>query len=112
MSARRKTKSAEPANIAAGPPDERVDKRSSILDAATEIFLDGGYLGTSMDEIAAKAGVAKQTVYAHFSNKRDLFIAMVSALSNQASDRVHVGVPGFREGDDLKRYLTDYAVRQ
>lgn len=39
-----------------------------------------------MDEIAARAGVAKQTVYAHFSNKRDLFVAMVSALSNQASD--------------------------
>jgi hypothetical protein len=37
---------------------------------------------------------------------------MVSALSNQASDRVHVVVPEFREGDDLKRYLTDYAVRQ
>lgn len=65
-----------------------------------------------MDEIAAKAGVAKQTVYAHFSTKRDLFVAMVSALTNQASDRVHVGVPAFREGDDLKRYLTDYAVRQ
>jgi TetR/AcrR family transcriptional repressor of mexJK operon len=65
-----------------------------------------------MDEIAVKAGVAKQTVYAHFSNKRDLFIAMVSALSNHASDRVHVGAPEFHEGDDLKRYLTDYAVRQ
>jgi AcrR family transcriptional regulator len=65
-----------------------------------------------MDEIAAKARVAKQTVYAHFSNKRDLFVAMVSALTNQASDRVHVGVPEFHEGDDLKRYLTDYAVRQ
>jgi TetR/AcrR family transcriptional regulator, mexJK operon transcriptional repressor len=112
MSARRKTKLAQPVHIEAGSPDRSADKRSSILNAAAEIFLDGGYLGTSMDEIAAKAGVAKQTVYAHFSNKRDLFIAMVSALSNQASDRVHVGVPEFREGDDLKRYLTDYAVRQ
>src|SRR5260370_2096660 len=105
-------KTANPVNVEAGPPDRSADKRSSILNAAAEIFLDGGYLGTSMDEIADKGGVAKQTVYAHFSNKRDLFIAMVSALTNQASDRVHVGVPEFREGDDLKRYLTDYAVRQ
>jgi TetR/AcrR family transcriptional repressor of mexJK operon len=112
MSAPRKMKTAKPVNIEAGPPDRRADKRSSILNAAAEIFLDGGYLGASMDEIAAKARVAKQTLYAHFSNKRDLFIAMVSALSNRASDRVHVGVPEFREGDDLKRYLTDYAVRQ
>ena len=65
----------------------------------------------SIDEVAAKAHVAKQTVYAHFSNKRELFVAMVSTLTNEASDRVHVGVPEFREGDDLKGYLTDYAVR-
>lgn len=105
-------KAAKPPDLKAGPPDRNAGKRSSILNAAAEIFLNGGYLGTSMDEIAAKAGVAKQTVYAHFSNKRDLFIAMVSALTNQASDRVHVGVPEFREGDDLKRYLSDYAFRQ
>jgi TetR/AcrR family transcriptional regulator, mexJK operon transcriptional repressor len=103
-------KTAKP--VKAGPPYRSADKSSSILNAAAKIFLGGGYLGASMDEIAAKAGVAKQTVYSHFSNKRDLFIAMVSALSNQASDRVHVGVPEFREGDDLKRYLTEYAVRQ
>ncbi len=101
-----------PNPVKAGPPNRSADKRSSILNAAAEIFLDGGYLGTSVDQVAAKAGVAKQTVYAHFSNKRDLFVAMVSALTNQASDRVHIGVPEFREGDDLKRYLTDYAVRQ
>jgi TetR/AcrR family transcriptional repressor of mexJK operon len=105
-------KTAKPADVEAGPRGRSADKRSSILNAAAEIFLNGGYLGTSMDEIAAKARVAKQTVYAHFSNKPDLFVAMVSALTNQASDRVHVGVPKFHEGDDLKRYLTDYAVRQ
>jgi len=110
---RRKMKTEKPADVLeAGPRDRSADKRSSILNAAAEIFLNGGFLGTSMDEIAAKARVAKQTVYAHFSNKRDLFVAMVSALTNQASDRVHVGVPEFHEGDDLKRYLTDYAVRQ
>jgi TetR/AcrR family transcriptional regulator, mexJK operon transcriptional repressor len=106
-------KTEKPADVLeARPRDRSADKRSSILNAAAEIFLNGGFLGTSMDEIAAKARVAKQTVYAHFSNKRDLFVAMVSALTNQASDRVHVGVPEFHEGDDLKRYLTDYAVRQ
>jgi TetR/AcrR family transcriptional regulator, mexJK operon transcriptional repressor len=106
-------KTGKPADVLeAKPRDRSADKRSSILNAAAEIFLNGGFLGTSMDEIAAKARVAKQTVYAHFSNKRDLFVAMVSALTNQASDRVHVGVPEFHEGDDLKRYLTDYAVRQ
>ena len=112
MTVRRKMKTAKPADVKAGPRDRSADKRFSILNAAAEIFLNRGYLGTSMDEIAAKARVAKQTVYAHFSNKRDLFVAMVSALTNQASDRVHAGVSEFHEGDDLKRYLTNYAVRQ
>jgi TetR/AcrR family transcriptional regulator, mexJK operon transcriptional repressor len=96
----------------AGKPDPKTSKRSSILNAAADIFLNGGYLGASMDDIASKAGVAKQTVYAHFSTKRDLFVAMVSTLSNQASDRVHIGVPEFRDGDDLEHYLRDYAIRQ
>lgn len=112
VTVRRKMKTAKSADLDAGTGDRSADKRSSILNAAAEIFLSGGYLGASMDEIAAKARVAKQTVYAHFSNKRDLFVAMVSALTNQASDRVHVGVSEFHEGDDLKRYLTDCAVRQ
>ena len=38
-------------------------KRRAILDAATGVFLQKGYLATNMDEIAALAAVSKQTVY-------------------------------------------------
>ena len=93
-------------------PDRQADKPRAILEAAAEIFLDDGYLGASMDDIAEKAAVAKQTVYAHFSSKRALFVAMASALTNEASDRVHKDVPQFHDGDDLERFLTDYALRQ
>ena len=88
------------------------DKRAAVLEAAAKVFLDGGYLGASMDQIAELAGVSKQTVYAYFSNKETLFIAMASALSNQASDRVHNHVAEFTDGGDLEAYLVDYAVRQ
>lgn len=88
------------------------DKRAAVLEAAAKVFLDGGYLGASMDQIAELAGVSKQTVYAYFSNKETLFIAMASALSNQTSDRVHNHVAEFTDGGDLEAYLVDYAVRQ
>jgi AcrR family transcriptional regulator len=88
------------------------EKRAAVLEAAARVFLDGGYLGASMDQIAELAGVSKQTVYAYFSNKETLFVAMASALSNQASDRVHNRVAEFTDGDDLEAYLLDYAVRQ
>lgn len=87
-------------------------KRAAVLEAAAKVFLSGGYLGASMDEIADLAGVSKQTVYTYFSNKEALFAAMASALSNEASDRVQNSVAEFGEDDDLEGYLVGYAVRQ
>ena len=88
------------------------DKRAAILEAAADIFLQGGYLGASMDDIAAAAGVAKQTVYSYFPNKKSLFAEMVSAISHQASDRVHDESPEFHGEGDVATYLADYARRQ
>jgi TetR/AcrR family transcriptional repressor of mexJK operon len=48
-----------------------------VLDAATDLFLARGFAGTSMDAIAARAGVSKLTVYAHFEDKDRLFQAIV-----------------------------------
>lgn len=58
-------------------------KRRAILAAATEVFLQNGYLGASMDEVAAKAAVSKQTVYKQFSDKRNLFAEIIDGTSDQ-----------------------------
>jgi TetR/AcrR family transcriptional repressor of mexJK operon len=61
-------------------PEPRADrKRRVILDAAAEVFFRNGYVGTNMDEIAAGAGVSKQTVYKHFVDKAALFRELVTA---------------------------------
>ena len=54
-------------------------KRQAILDAATALFLEHGFAGTSMDAVAARADVSKLTVYAHFADKDGLFQAIVRA---------------------------------
>lgn len=59
------------------PPDLR--KRKSILQAATKLFLARGFVGASMDAIAAAAGVSKLTVYSHFEDKERLFQEIVRA---------------------------------
>src|SRR5258708_17162369 len=97
---------------AVGRVKTTAEKRAAVLEAAAKVFLSGGYLGASMDEIADLDGVAKQTVYTYFSNKEALFAAMASALSNEANDRVHNNVAEFGEDDDLEGYLVGYAVRQ
>jgi TetR/AcrR family transcriptional regulator, mexJK operon transcriptional repressor len=94
------------------PHGRSAKKRRAILDAATEVFLQKGYLATNMDEIAALAAVSKQTVYKNFPSKEALFVAIVSSVSNRASDRVHSEMPDLAEGEDLAEYLQRYAYRQ
>ena len=87
-------------------------KRKAIVEAATTTFLQQGYLGTSMDEIAALAGVSKQTVYKHFADKRRLFSEVVISTVNEASDPVHNEVLELRDSGDLEADLRDLARRQ
>lgn len=54
-------------------------KNQQILESAIDLFVVQGFHNTSMDQIAASAGVSKQTVYSHFSNKQELFKHAVQA---------------------------------
>jgi TetR/AcrR family transcriptional regulator, mexJK operon transcriptional repressor len=89
-----------------------VRKRSAILEAATTLFLQSGYLGTSMDEIAALAGVSKQTVYKHFADKERLFSAIVTAAVDAAGDPVLADVTALADSDDLEADLRALAREQ
>jgi AcrR family transcriptional regulator len=94
--------------------DERrsTRKRRAILEAATTVFLRNGYLGTSMDEIAALAGVSKQTVYKHFADKERLFVEIVINTVNEISDPVHEEVLNLPDSGDVEADLRDLARRQ
>jgi TetR/AcrR family transcriptional regulator, mexJK operon transcriptional repressor len=88
-------------------------KRQAILAAATEVFLGNGYPGTSMDDVAVRAGVSKQTVYAQFASKEALFVAMVHAMTSAAGDQVQKGMlEELPPGTPLAEHLTTYALRQ
>ncbi len=54
-----------------------LEKRAAILEAAKRLFPEHGFEGTSMDAIAASAGVSKLTVYSHFKDKETLFAEAV-----------------------------------
>ena len=86
-------------------------KRKEILDAATTAFLRNGYLGTSMDEIAALAAVSKQTVYKHFADKERLFSEIVVATVNEAGEPTHQEVLDLRDSGDVEADLGDLARR-
>jgi TetR/AcrR family transcriptional regulator, mexJK operon transcriptional repressor len=87
-------------------------KRQAIIEAATAAFLRAGYAGTSMDEIAALAGVSKVTVYNHFADKERLFSEIVIATVDEISDPNYADVLNVGDSADLETDLTNFARRQ
>lgn len=75
--------------------------RSRVLRAATSSFLARGY-GSSVDDIARRAGVAKQTVYQHFANKDALFKAVAGDLAKRVLVKL--------EGGDIRQSLIRFAL--
>ena len=57
--------------------DRALKTRIKILQTSLEEFSNKGFHGTRMDEIANKAGVNKQRIYANFQNKENLFAAVL-----------------------------------
>lgn len=85
-------------------------KRRAILRAATEVFLQHGYLGASMDEVAARAAVSKQTVYKQFADKEHLFAEIILGTTTELVDgftRAYAGT--IEETADASRAFRDLA---
>jgi AcrR family transcriptional regulator len=55
----------------------RHNRREQILDAALQLFSQQGFVGTNVDDIAQKAGIAKGTLYLYFKSKDDIFNAIL-----------------------------------
>jgi TetR/AcrR family transcriptional repressor of mexJK operon len=63
-------------------------KRAAIARAALDLFVRDGYERTSVDAIAAAAGVSKRTVYSHYADKEQLFLAVVGDTYDELMDQV------------------------
>lgn len=109
-------KSTPTRGVAARPEEggRSARKRRAIIEEATALFLRNGYQGTSMDEVAARAAVSKQTVYKNFADKEQLFTEIVRGVADR-SERV-LGELGpvlraARATSDLEPVLTELAGR-
>src|SRR6478609_2897584 len=80
-------------------------KRRGILDAATAAFFRSGYLGTSMDQIAAQAAVSKQTVYKQFTDKESLFTEIVLNAVNNVWEPLQEDILRLQDTSDVAKDL-------
>ena len=82
--------------------------RERVLRAATNSFLAHGYR-SSVDEIARRAGVAKQTVYQHFPNKDELFKEVARGLASRVL--IELDSPSGDLRESLLRFGAAYRKR-
>lgn len=77
-----------------------------IIDAAMELFLDRGYVATTMDDIAENAGVARRTIYNQFGSKAAVLIAAINDRVVAAGERSQVNdQDAIREMDDPNQMI-------
>jgi TetR/AcrR family transcriptional repressor of mexJK operon len=85
-------------------------KRQVILDAATTVFSERGYVGSNLDEVVAAAAVSKQTLYKHFKDKASLFGEIVLEIGNQV-DAQFLDLPDPDAIDDVEDWIQTLALR-
>jgi TetR/AcrR family transcriptional regulator, mexJK operon transcriptional repressor len=91
--------------------DRSTRKRRIVMDAATALFLRHGYLGTTMDQIAAFAAVSKPTVYRFFPDKEQLFTEIVLGTLDRAGDPFRAELASLGSTERLAADLRQLARR-
>ncbi|WP_339308296.1 TetR/AcrR family transcriptional regulator [Paenibacillus sp. FSL R5-0519] len=82
------------------------DKRAKIIVAARDLFLSDGFDRSSVDAVAAKAGVSKRTVYDYYGDKQNLLLAVVDESSLAVLEMIEQGIADhLLEFEDLQQAL-------
>jgi AcrR family transcriptional regulator len=63
-----------------------LETRRDIVQAARRLFAERGYAQTSVNDIAAEAGVALQTIYARLGSKRGMLTALLELIDEEAGE--------------------------
>lgn len=83
--------------------------RDSVLEAASQVFVERGFAGASVDLIAQRAGVSKPTIYAQFSGKEELFVEILTSVCDSlAAPMVEEGAGTEDLQTILQRIATSY----
>lgn len=82
----------------------RAQRRSQLLELATRVFTEKGFQATSMDDIAAAAGVTKPVLYQHFDSKESLYVEVLDIIAESMLEEVRA--LGEHEGDTVSRVRT------
>jgi AcrR family transcriptional regulator len=77
------------------------DRRDAVLDAALIEFAEGGYVGTSTEDIARRAGISQPYLFRLFGTKKELYIASVTRCFRETLELFQRAAEGMRGEDAL-----------
>lgn len=78
------------------------ERRELILDAAIDAFAEGGYHETSLEAVAARAGVSKALIYEHFPSKMELYRGLLETYVHELLERVTSAAMSVEEGGEVR----------
>lgn len=71
----------------------RTERRAQLIGVAASVFLEGGYDGTSMEQVAEAAGVTRLIVYRVFESKEALYRAVLASVTHRLRDEWEASGP-------------------
>jgi AcrR family transcriptional regulator len=81
---------------------KRRETSKRIADAAIRLFIENGYEATTLDEIAAAAGISRRTFFYYFKSKDDILLSMQSSLGDMLASALRNVPPGKRPVDAVR----------
>lgn len=78
-----------------------IEKKEGIIDAATKIFMERGYLNTSTAEIAKAAGISTGSFYAYYQDKKDILIACLYRFGDTLTSQICEKISTISYDDDI-----------
>lgn len=90
-------------------------RRGTILQAATEVFLEKGYSETRLSDIAERAGIVTSTLYLYFASKEEMVQAIAGDLRRTFGGQILPFLENLRCRDDLEncvKKFMDFATKQ
>ncbi len=72
----------------------RAERREQVLAAATRAFARAGFAATSLDDVAAEAGITRVLLYRHFESKADMYRAVLDRACARLAETVGTGAYG------------------
>ncbi|MEV5986479.1 helix-turn-helix domain-containing protein [Streptomyces sp. NPDC052051] len=95
---------------AASVADHRAQQRAALLDAAYELLAEGDAAEVTFAAIARRTGLARNSVYKYFSNRRELLTEVVRQAAPRWTERIHAALAA--AGDAPEDRIAAYVVAQ